>query len=185
MDDQAILDLLWNRAETAIKFLSEKFGKRLMATAMNILNNRSDAEESVNDTYFAVWNQIPPQRPDPLSGYVYKIGRNIALDKFKYNVAGKRSSKYEISIDELADILPSNALEDQIDARLLGESINRYLGSIQKENRIIFLKRYWFGDDIKEIAHHMGLRSNTVSVRLNRIRTGLRSHLIKEGFFNE
>ncbi len=88
MDESRIIDLLWVRAEQAIDALSKAFGCRLQQTAMNILNDPLDAEESVNDTYLAVWSIIPPRRPDPLSGFVYKIGRNIALDRLRAMLLG-------------------------------------------------------------------------------------------------
>lgn len=105
MEDQRIIKLLWERAEKAIEALAGKFGKRLMRIAMNILGIYHDAEESVNDTYLAVWNTIPPNKPDPLAGYVYKTGRNISLDRLKYNLAEKRNSQYDVSIDELANCI--------------------------------------------------------------------------------
>lgn len=185
MDDLAILDLLWQHAETAIHFVSVKFGRRLMAIALNILHNKEDAEESVNDTYLALWNEIPPNYPEAFAGYVYRTGRNIAVDKWRYNTAEKRNSKYDVALDELLDVIPSSTLEETMDAHLLGETINRFLGSIKEENRIIFLKRYWFGDNISEISIQMGLRKNTVSVRLNRLRKDLKNYLEKEGFQNE
>ena len=103
MDDQKIIKLLWQRAESAIEALAKKFGNRLMSIAMNILGVRQDAEETVNDTYLAVWNTVPPKKPDPLAGYVYATGRNISLDRLKYLTAEKRDGRYDIPIDELAN----------------------------------------------------------------------------------
>ena len=93
MEDHKIISLLWQRAEQAIEALREKFGKRLMMTAWNILGVWQDAEEAVDDTYLAIWNTIPPKNPDPLSGYVYTTGRNISLDRLKYNTAQKRDGR--------------------------------------------------------------------------------------------
>ena len=91
MDDQKIIKLRWQMAESAIEALAKKFGNRPMSIAMNILGGYQDAEESVNDTYLAVWNTVPPKKPDPLAGYVYATGRNISLDRLKYNTADVQS----------------------------------------------------------------------------------------------
>lgn len=104
MDHKNIVKLLWQRSEQALIALADAFGLRLKRTAINILTNPQDAEEAVNDTYLALWNQIPPEQPDPLEGYVYMTGKNIALKMLRYRNAQKRSA-YIVSLDELAQIL--------------------------------------------------------------------------------
>ncbi len=185
MEDQKIIKLLMQRAEDALKALSEKFGKRLMSIAMNILGEYRDAEESVNDTYLAVWNTIPPKNPDSLTGYVYAVGRNISLDRLKYITAEKRNSRYDASVDELENFIPSSALEETVDAKELGAAINRFLLSLNADNRALFLRRYWFGDTVKIIADDFGIRENTAVVRLSRLRQRLYDFLIKEGYIDE
>ncbi len=185
MEDQKIIKLLWQRSESAIDALTRRFGKRLMSIAMNILGVRQDAEESVNDTYLAVWNTVPPKRPDPLAGYVYATGRNISLDRLKYLSADKRNGRYDVPIDELANCIPTPALEETVDERELGCAINRFLGTVSAENRTLFLRRYWFGDPVRLIAGDLGLRENTANVRLNRLRMQLREFLMKEGYVDE
>ena len=185
MEDQKIINLLWQRAESAIEALTKTFGKRLMSIAMNILGVYQDAEESVNDTYLAVWNTVPPKKPDPLAGFVYTTGRNIALDRLKHNTAQKRDSRYDIAIDELENCIPAPALEETVEVKELGLAINRFLGTVSADNRILFLRRYWFGDSVQAIANDLGLRENAASVRLGRIRMQLREYLIKEGFVHE
>ena len=185
MEDKKIIKLLWERAESAIEELAKKFGKRLMAIAMNILGIYQDAEESVNDTYLAVWDTVPPNKPEPLAGYVYTTGRNISLNRLKYLTAEKRDGRYDVSIDELANCIPAPALEETVEARELGAAINRFLGTINADNRALFLRRYWFGDDLKDTAKDLNLRPNAASVRLGRIRMQLREFLMKEGYVYE
>ena len=182
MDDRTILLLLWNRAERAIEAMAKKYGRRLYCTARNILGIHEEAEESVNDTYLAVWNAIPPVRPDPLEGYVYRTGRNIALDRLKFLTAEKRCSRYDVPLEELEACIPSRALEETVDAIWLGKAINNYLETLSETNRSIFLRRYWYGDEVKAIAKDLELRANTVTVRLSRMREGLHDHLEKEGY---
>ncbi len=184
MEDRKIIRLLWERAEQAIDLLAKRYGPRLLATARNILGNPQDAEESVSDTYFALWNAIPPASPDPLAGFVYKTGRNQALKKLRHLSARKRSGGYDLSLEELAACIPGPALEETLEARELGLAIDRFLDTLNRENRCIFLRRYWFGDSVRDIAFAFGLSQNTVSVRLSRIRTQLKDYLTKEGHYD-
>lgn len=185
MDDITIFRLLWNRKERGITQMAKKFGVRLLRTALNILGRHEDAEESVNDTYLAVWNAIPPKEPNSLSGFVYQTGRHIALDRLRYLTADRRNGRYDVSIDELAECIPSKALEETVEARELGRAINSFLSSLNADNRCIFLRRYWYGDSVQEIAKDLELRANTVTVRLGRLRMRLREHLQKEGYCDE
>lgn len=182
MDDKRIVEMLWNRIENALDMLASKYGQRLRSTALNILGSIRDAEEAVNDTYLAVWNAVPPNEPDPLSAFVYKIGRNTALKKLRDNSAQKRAGNYGVSLEELAGCIPGPALEEAVEARALGEAIDAFLDTIPKDSRVIFLRRYWFGDSVKDIAHGLGMRENAVSVRLNRTRNQLRIYLNQEGY---
>ena len=185
MEDKRIIQLLWDRAEQAIDALAKKYGPRLLTTARNILGNIQDAEESVNDTYWAVWNCIPPKHPDPLAGFVLKTGRNLALKRYRTNTAQKRRGNYDLSLEELAGCIPGPALEETVEARELGRAIDAFLASQSRDNRVIFLRRYWFGDSVTDIARTLGLSPNAVSVRLSRTRSALREHLNKEGYHYE
>lgn len=183
MDDSHIIQLLFERAEAAIDALAQRFGKQLYRIAMNILSSPQDAEECVNDTYLALWNAIPPEKPDPLCAYTYRIGRNTAIKKHRSNTAQMRNSTYDLSLDELAGCIPDDSIWETLDARELGRSIDSFLDTLNQENRIIFLRRYWFGDSVKDIAKGRGISAGTVSVRLNRMRGALKDYLYKEGYF--
>lgn len=185
MEDRQIIRLLFDRAENAIDVMQRKFGKRLYATAMNILGNIQDAEECVNDTYLVLWNTIPPLQPDPLCAYIYRVGRNTALNRLRGSTAQKRDTRSDLSLEELADCIPAGTLEDILDARELGRAIDRFLDTVSRDSRVIFLRRYWFGDSVKDIAHTMGMQQTAVSVRLNRLRNRLKDYLIKEGHLYE
>jgi len=185
MEDKKIIKLLFARAENAISELSIRFGKQLHRIACNILGNPLDAEECLNDTYLALWNAIPPVSPDPLAPYVYRTGRNTALKRLHKDTAQKRDSRYDVSLEELNDCLPGGDTEQLVDARELGRTMNKFLASKSKETRYIFIRRYWFGDSVGEIARELKLKENAVSVRLNRIRNSLKEYLMKEGYHYE
>lgn len=182
MEDKQIIALLFARAEEALAALRQKFHSGLIRLAKNILRSPEDAEEAVSDTYLALWNAIPPAQPEPLAPYVYRTGRNTALKRLRHETSQKRSG-YEVSLDELSDCLAGPSLDDIVDARALGRAMDRWLDTLSRENRVIFLRRYWFGDSVQSIAAMTGLRENAVSVRLNRLRSKLKDYLTKEGFY--
>ncbi len=185
MEDKQIIKLLFMRAEEGLRLLNDRYGKTLYRLAMNILGNHHDAEESTNDTYLAVWNAIPPKEPDPLAPYVYRTGRNTALKKLEYLSAEKRNNRYDLSLDELAACLPDEDIEHIFNAREIAACVNSFLEKETGMNRYIFIRRYWYGDTVEDISKEINIKSGAVSVRLNRIRTKLKEHLIKEGYYYE
>jgi RNA polymerase sigma-70 factor (ECF subfamily) len=185
MEEEKLLQLLWNRSEPAIEHLRTAYGPTLYKIALNILADPQDAEEAVSDTYLALWNAIPPEHPDPLSAYAYRTCRNIALKKLRHRSAQKRQSDYDLSLDELADFLPGDDLEQTLNARDLGKAIDRFLDTLPKINRVLFIRRYWFGEDMKALAKAVGMTPNAATVRISRIRRQLKQYLIKEGYLYE
>ena len=185
MEDHKIIGLLWQRCDEAITALQQKFGADLHRLAMNILDDPQDAEEAQNDTYLALWNAIPPARPDPLAAFVYRTGRNISLNILRRRHAQKRDDRYDVCLEELSGILPGDDLEQALDARALGRAIDGFLQTLDKDSRVLFVRRYWFGDTPALLAQQHHISTNTVTVRLHRIRTRLKHYLIKEGFWHE
>jgi len=182
LDDKKIIELFYERSEQAITELSKKYGLLCEKIADNILNNHLDAEECVNDAYLAVWNTIPPQNPDSLVSYVCSIVRNQAIKKYHENTALKRNSIYDTSLDELEEVLPSSAsVEGELEAKEVSAMIDRFLETLDKQSRTMFIRRYWYSDSIEEIALSFKTSKHYISVRLSRIRKTLKKHLVKEG----
>ncbi len=180
MNDDRIIELFFERSDQAIKELDEKYGHVFHAVSYNILNNRQDAEECVNDAYLGSWNAIPPAKPNPLVTFVCKIVRNISLKRYEHNTAIKRNSVYDVAMEELENCLSSTTtVEEEIAERELTKIIESFLDSLPKENRVIFLRRYWFSDTYSDIAKQVGLTEKNVSVRLSRIRKELRKYLLE------
>jgi len=182
MEDSRIIELYFARNEDAIRHTDDTYGRRLFVLADNIVRNDQDAEESVSDTYLAVWNAIPPRKPDPLAGFVYQTGRNQALKKLRSRTALKRCGNYDLSLEELSGCIPGPALEETVEARDLGNAIDRFLDRQSAQSRAIFLRRYWFGDNVKDIARDFSMKESAVSLRLSRTREKLRTFLQKEGY---
>lgn len=182
MDDEKIVALFFLRSEQAIPALTEKYEPRLRRLARNILRSERDAEECVNDTWLAVWNSIPPQKPRSLAAYVLTLGRNTALSRYHKNTARKRNSFYDTALEELADSLAAaETAESALEARELGRQINDFLKMLPREDRVMFLRRYWFADAVSDIAKDMGTGTNRVSVRLHRTREKLKQYLAERG----
>ena len=183
MEEKQILDRLWSRDEEALTALAQHYGHRLQRLAHNILLDPQDAQECVNDTYLALWNSIPPKRPEPLLPYALRLCKNIATSRLRRNLAKKRSG-YEIALEELCDAVGSGGdPQTQLDAKALGRAINGFLARQSRENRVIFLRRFWYGDSVQEIARRLGVSENVVSARLSRMKAKLRQQLIKEELY--
>lgn len=183
LEDSKIIKLFFERAEQAIVELSAKYGTVCKRIARNILKNDLDAEECVNDTYLAAWNTIPPQRPDPLRTYIFRIVRNIAITKYHANTSEKRNSYYDVALDELESCLAASiTVEQEIAASELSKQIDLFLDTLDKENRVMFVRRYWYSDSISDIAEMFQITNHNVSVRLSRTREKLKIYLMKEGY---
>ena len=182
MTDAEIIALFFERSEQAISELDRRHGRAVWRLAENILGNPQDTEECVSDTYLAAWNAIPPARPAPLRTYVCRIARNLATKRYHANSAQKRSSQYDLALDELAECIPGRVdVEDSLAAKELTKTLTRFLDSLSYEDRFLFIRRFWYADSLTAIAEMTGKSYNTVSVRLHRIREKLRKQLIKEG----
>ena len=182
MDDSKIIELFYERSEQAIVALSKKYGDVCYKIAVNILKDNSDAEECVNDTYLGVWNTIPPQKPNPLLTYVCRIARNLSIKRYHKNTALKRNSYYDVALDEIESCLYSTTtIQDEVTSNELTKFLDDFLDSLDQENRIMFVMRYWFSDSISNIAERFRLNNHAVTVRLSRIRDKLRRYLIEKG----
>lgn len=182
MDDIEIIGLFFSRSEQAISELDTKYGKVCRNLSFNIVSDWQDAEECVNDAYLGTWNAIPPQRPDPLLAFVCKIVRNLSISRHRRNTAMKRNSMYDVAMAEVEEFIASPlSVENTLEAKALVKILECFLDTLETDNRVIFMRRYWFCDSYAEIAQRTGLTEKTVSVRLTRMRKSLRHFLVKEG----
>ena len=182
MEDQKIIALLFERSEQGMTELIAKYGKLLQGIARNILGNALDAEECANDTYLSVWNAIPPEQPRSLAAFCCAIARNNALSRYQWDNAQKRNSHYDIALDELGESIPAlGDAESETEARELTDGINRFLAAQKKEDRYLFVRRYYYGDSVRRLSGLFCMTENTVKSRLFRLRGGLRDALAKEG----
>lgn len=154
MEDAQIIELFFARSEDAISELDMKYGKLCHKLADNILASAQDAEECVNDAYLSTWNAIPPQRPESLPAFVGTLVRRCSITRYRANTAMKRNSHYDMCMEELETFLasPQQAMEEHYAARELAAAIERFLDTQSKENRVLFMRRYWYADSFAEIG---------------------------------
>ena len=182
LKDHEIIALFFERSERAITELISKYGAAIKNVASNILKDPQDAEEAVSDTYLTVWNRIPPTKPKYLGAYSCRIARNLSLKRFYANTAEKRNSYYDVALDELEETIPAlSTVESAYDVKELTQYLNQFLKTLSREDRYLFMRRYWFGDKIGDIAESQNMTAHKASVRLFRLRQKLQDYLKKEG----
>ncbi|CDA68676.1 MAG: sigma-70 family RNA polymerase sigma factor [Lachnospiraceae bacterium] len=183
MDDKKIIDLYWKRSESAIAETDKKYGRYCSTIAFNILHNREDAEECVNDTYFKVWGVIPTLRPLKFSAFIGRITRNLSLNKYEYYNAKKRGQgETQVVFEELQGCIASTGnVEDAIEDMLLSEKLNCFLEGLPTEKRKIFMRRYWYLSGVKDIASDYQMSESKVKMILLRTRNALKEYLEQEG----
>lgn len=184
MEDGEIIELYWRRDEAAVGETRRKYGPYLTKIAQNILSNREDGEEIVNDTCLKAWNSIPPNRPDSLSAYLGKIVRRLSIDALRARTREKRGAEeYALSLSELEECIPGGSgPEEQLELSLLAQTIGGYLRTLSAQARNAFIGRYFYLDSLKEVAAHLGVSESKAKSLLYRVRQGLKTYLTQEGF---
>ena len=183
MDDNKIIELYWNRSEKAISETATKYGGYCYTIAYNILSNSEDSEESVNDTWLAAWNTMPPKRPKLLAAFLGKMTRYISLDRWKNRTAAKRGGgEVPLVLEELEECISG---EDSVEREYLKKEfammMNRFLENLPEIERKVFLCRYWYMDSIEDIAERFSFSESKVASMLHRTRGKLRKMLEQEG----
>ncbi len=186
MEDGEIVELYFKRDEDAIGQTMLKYGALVSGMAGRLLQDGRDSEECASDTYLAAWNAIPPERPASLKAFLGRVVRNLAISRYRKNRAGKRFSALDAALSELAEAIPADDdVEREIDRRELGGAISAWLDTLSRRDRDFFIRRYFYGESVEELAEAAGERPNTLAQRLRRLRLSLRDELTKEEFFCE
>lgn len=181
MEDREIVAGLLVRDQTFLAALQEKYGRKLLRLASRFLRSREDAEEAVNDAYLRTWATIPPQEPEHLFAYVAQLCRRAALEKVDWLTAKKRQAHLVELTEELSQCLPDPRPQREAEGRELGEALNGFLGTLDRERRVLFLRRYWYGDPIRDIAARYAMGESKVKTTLFRLRKDLKLYLEQEG----
>jgi RNA polymerase sigma-70 factor (ECF subfamily) len=178
MDDNTIIDLFWQRSEDALSAVADRFGSYCRVIANNILRSDADAEECVNETWLNAWNAIPPARPGKLKAFLGRITRNLALNRYEASRSRKRGGgSVALALDELAELPAPETAE----AGEITRVINDFLDSEPSENAGVFVKRYWYLMEIRQIAAETGYSESKITSLLFRMRGRLKQQLESEG----
>lgn len=185
MEDEKIIELLWQRSERAIENIDQKYGRFCFSISHRILNNTQDAEECVSDTYLAAWDQIPPTSPKSLSAFLGRITRNLSVSRWRSLSAQRRGGgEIDVALDELEECIAGPFdLEQEIARKELESAIQVFCKTLPTQDRIVFLKRYYFLSTIPEIAKEMGFSQPKVKSILHRCREKLKAQLAKEALY--
>ena len=182
MEDEQIIKLYLGRSEKALAETQKKYGSYCFRIAKNILTVREDAEECVNDTWNLSWNKIPPTIPASLKAFLGKLVRDIAISRYRANHARKRYGGIEVILDELEECIPSDFdMEKYYDNQQLSDFLNYWLGELPKEDRVLFIKRYYYGDTVKKLAKGAGCTENQMAQRMLKLRKKLKLFLWEKG----
>ena len=182
MEDSKIIELYWRRDEAAITETARKYGTFCHSIAMNLLHVREDAEECINDTYHTAWNSMPPQKPVKLRAWLGKVVRNLSLALWNKNHRQKRYNGMTELLDELEDCIPaSETVEHTVEAKELSAVIDRWLMGLSREERALFVRRYWNGTSISELSSIWGISPGKMAQKMFRLRNSLKLVLEKEG----
>lgn len=187
MSDDKIVELYWQREEKAIEYTDAKYGRYLYTIAYNIVHNRPDCEECLNDTYLGTWNSIPPTRPKAFQAFISKIMRNVAVRKFRRNNADKRiPSSMTVSLEEMDDCVAYNSsVDEEYAIRELTRILNKYLSELPERDATIFISRYYYSDSLEDLSKMLGVSERTVSRMLLKLRQDLKQLLDEEGYGRE
>lgn len=180
MNDANIIALYFRRDEAAIRETERAYGGKLQGIAQRILSSHEDAQECVNDTYLKAWDTIPPQRPNAFFAYLAKICRNFAFGKLDWKQAAKRNGDVVALTEELEACIPDKSREGEWERKEIIRALNKFLEELPEESRRMFLRRYWYGDSVAEIAARYAVTESKVKTRLFRTREKLRDYLQKE-----
>lgn len=184
MDDHEIIGLFFERDESALREVSQKYGTYCKAIARNILNNTEEADECVNDTYMHAWESIPPKKPSVLCSYLGRITRNLALNRIRLLKSEKRGSgELALSFDELDEFVSGEySVEIETEHKEFIAAINSFLDNLTVRQRQLFVGRYWGCCNLAELAARHGMSQNGVSENLAATRKKLKKYLSKRGF---
>ncbi len=183
--DEQIIELFWQRNESAIQETDDKYGKMIFRIAYNILNDKADSEECKNDTYLRIWNNIPPTRPFALAPYVSKAIRGIAIDRYKEKQCAKRvPSEFTVAFEDLSNTVCDNDLPENVQStRETARLINSYAKGLPEKQQYIFIGRFYFAETLEHISNTLGISIATVSREIARLKTGLKKHLERNGVY--
>ena len=183
MQDYEIVDLYWARSENAITETNVKYGSYCRKIAMNITENGEDSEECINDTYLSAWNTMPTERPGMLAPYLAAIVRNHALTLYRKTHSQKRGAgQTALALDELFEVAASTSTEDEVGMSLLSQHLNSFMADLSSNDRIVFIRRYFYVDPLTDIAASTGMSESAVKSQLFRLRQKLKTYLIQEGY---
>ena len=184
MEDREIVELYWRRSDRAVQESEKKYGPWCRTIAKNIVADLRDAEECVSDTWLAAWNAMPDKRPEKLGGFLGKLTRNLALDRWRAGQRRKRGGgETPLALEELSECIPDGGnVEETVELRELSRTVAAFVRALPEPERQVFASRYYALASMADIAARSGFSQAKVKSMLHRTRLRLRAELEKEGY---
>lgn len=186
MEDIEISRLISERSESGLSELKQKYERLILKVCRGILRSPEYAEECANDALYAVWESIAREDPVDLTAFVCKIARRKALNRLRYNLAPIRNSDLLVELDEISDKADisseGESPEEYAERAELTGILNEWLGTLPEKQRILFMRRYFFSDSVKEAGKACRMSANAAGVALGRLRGQLKKFLTERGF---
>lgn len=181
MEDKEIVDALFARSEEALGEVERKYASLYRGVIGRVLYDDGDVEECANDVLLAVWNSIPPERPNSLGAYLVRLARRIGIDRLRFRTRKKRSADYTVMLSELGECLEASEMPSETDDGVLARVLSEFLRSLDGETEVLFVRRYIHMESVASLASRFEMSENHVSVKLYRARKRLKERLRREG----
>ena len=186
MEDEEIVELLYVHDDKGLVETKSKYNDLLNSLSFRIVRNREDTDQCVNDTYMKVWDTIPPYKPNYFKSFICKIVRQISIDKYRYNHRKERDNSEIVYLSDMDyEVKDKKNIEDELSERLLVGELNKFIDNLDVENRVLFVRKYFFFEDSKSLSKRYGISENNINVKMLRVRNKLRDYLESEGYIIE
>lgn len=160
----------------ALDFIMDTYSNLIFKVAYKVLNKRELSEECINDVFLKVWNNIDRfnKEDDKFKNWICTITKYTAIDMLRM----EKKHSNNLSIEEVINSKSELEKDFQNDNDLL--IIKNEINSMDKIDREIFIRRFYYGEKIRVISEKLGMTDNAINLRILRGRKRL-SEKIREG----
>lgn len=166
----------------ALDFIMDTYSNLIFKVAYKVLNKRELSEECINDVFLKVWNNIDRFNKEDckFKNWICTITKYTAIDMLR----SEKKHSNNLSIEE--EVLNSKSelekdFQNDNDLLIIKNEIN----SMDKIDREIFIRRFYYGEKIRAISEKLGMTDNAINLRILRGRKRLSEKIREEKKYNE
>ena len=178
--DKKILDLLKNKPEKGLEKLINTYSGLAYTIIYNKLNQYfsvEDIEECVSSVFYEVYENrnVIDLSKGTLKAYIAVLSKRRAIDLFRKN-SKHVTNLVSLETQELEYCTENQifSVEDEVDAETK-DMLIQAIKALGKPDSEIFIRKYYLGQNSKEISLLMGIKQNTIDKRLSRGLSKLRA----------